>query len=78
MPRQNSIKEILEKPFLTENDLERLGLRSRKTSQNLRSTGKEFLPYVRLGRKNGRQSIRYVASGVWEHLRKNKVMPDAQ
>ena len=71
MPRTNTVEEILQKPFLTENDLERLGLRSRKTSQNLRSRGADPLPFVRLGR-----SIRYPASAVWAYLRKTKVMPE--
>ena len=71
MPRKNSVEEILQKPFLTENDLEKLGLRSRKTSQNLRSRGEDPLPFVRIGR-----SIRYPASAVWGYLRRTKVVPE--
>ena len=73
MPRARTVQEILEKPFLSEGDLEQLGLRSRKTSQNLRYSGREFLPYVRFGR-----SVRYPASAVWAYLRKTKVVPEAE
>jgi hypothetical protein len=60
----------LEKAFLSERDLEDLGLRSRKTSQNLRSAGLDPLPFVRLGR-----SIRYPLDSVLSHLERHRVMP---
>ena len=71
MLRTNTMEEILQKPFLTEIDLERLGLRSRKTSQNLRLQGKDPLPYVKVGK-----SVRYPASAVWAYLRKNIRVPE--
>lgn len=70
MPRKPTIDEILQKAFLTEADLEALGLRSRKTSQNLRAAGKDPLPFVKIG-----HSVRYPATSVWAHLRKTKVVP---
>jgi hypothetical protein len=73
MARQATMAEILEKAFLTENDLERLGLRSRKTSQNLRSRGLDPLPYVKVGK-----SVRYPAPSVWAYLRQNKVEPQGE
>lgn len=66
-----SKKIRLEKTFLSEVDLEDLGLRSRKTSQNLRAAGKDPLPYVRMGR-----SIRYRVEDVLEYLNRNMIAPD--
>jgi hypothetical protein len=73
MPRKPTKEEILDKAYLTETDIEHLGLRTRKTSQNLRSTGKDPLPYVKIGR-----SVRYPAADVWAYLEKNEVRPEAE
>jgi hypothetical protein len=70
MPRKPTKEEILEKAFLSEADLEQLGLRSRKTSQNLRCRGVDPLPYVKFGK-----SVRYPAKAVREFCRKHTVMP---
>jgi hypothetical protein len=73
MPRKLTKEEIFEKAYLSEADLERLGLRSRKHSQNLRIRGEDPLPYVKIGR-----SIRYPAADVWAYLEKNEVRPEAE
>jgi hypothetical protein len=73
MPRKPTINEILEKRFLSETDLERLGLRSRKTSQNLRSRGVDPLPYVKVG-----SSVRYPADSVRAYCEKRTVEPQAE
>ncbi len=73
MPRRKKrcdISDIQEKSFLSESDLERLGLRTRKTSQNLRTQGKDPLPYVKIGR-----SIRYPADAVRAYCEKHTVEP---
>jgi hypothetical protein len=69
--KQCDISDLLEKRFLSEADLERLGLRSRKTSQNLRSRGVDPLPYVRFGK-----SIRYPAEAVREYCERRTVAPE--
>lgn len=71
MPRKPTKEEILEKAYLSEADLERLGLRSRKHSQNLRSRGVDPWPYVKIGR-----SIRYPATDVWAYLEAHTVTPE--
>lgn len=71
MPRKPTKEEILDKAFLSEVDLERLGIRKRKTSQNLRSTGREILPYTRFGR-----SVRYIAEDVWAYLEKKQFLEE--
>jgi len=71
MPRKPTKEEIFEKAFLSEGDLETLGLRSRKHSQNLRIRGEDPLPYVKIG-----GSIRYPAADVWAYLEKHTVAPE--
>lgn len=71
MPRKPTIAEILAKAYLSEADLEQLGLRSRKHSQNLRYQGVDPLPYVKIG-----GSIRYPAADVWAYLEKHTVAPE--
>jgi hypothetical protein len=71
MPRKPTKEEILEKAFLSEADLEQLGLRSRKTSQNLRSRGVDPLPYVRFG-----HSVRYPADAVRAYCDSRTVAPE--
>ena len=72
MPRKTlTLEEILKKAFLTEGDLERLGIRSRKTSQNLRSKGTDPLPYVKFG-----QTIRYLADAVRAYVEEHTISPE--
>ncbi len=72
MPRKIlSLNEILEKPFLTETDLETLGIRSRKTSQNLRSRGTDPFPFVRFKR-----TVRYPAKAIRDYVQEHLVMPE--
>jgi hypothetical protein len=73
MPRKPTKEEILDKAYLSEADLEKLGLRSRKTSQNLRSRGVDPLPYVRFGK-----SIRYPADEVRAYCERRTVEPQAE
>ena len=70
MPRKPTKEEILGKAYLSESDLEALGLRSRSTSQNLRSRGVDPLPYVRFGR-----SVRYPADAVREYCERRTIEP---
>ena len=63
----------LEKTFLSEVDLEDLGLRSRKTSQNLRAAGRDPLPFTRIGR-----SVRYPAAVVFEYLEQRAEEPESE
>jgi hypothetical protein len=69
--KKTDISEIFEKAYLTEADLERLGIRSRKTSQNLRLQGREPLPYIKIG-----HAVRYPAPDVWAYLEKHTVRPE--
>jgi hypothetical protein len=71
MPRKPTTEEILGKAFLSEADLEQLGLRTRKTSQNLRSRGADPLPYLRFGR-----SVRYPADAVRSYCERRTVAPE--
>ena len=66
-------KERLVKAWLSDRDLEELGLGSAKTRQNRRAAGKEFLPFYRFGR-----AIRYKAADVAAYLRENRFDPQAE
>jgi hypothetical protein len=61
------------KAWLSDRDLEDLGLGSAKTRQNLRAAGKEFLPYYRFGR-----SVRYKLEDVMDLIERNRINPHAE
>lgn len=73
MPRKPTKEEISGKAYYSETDLEILGLRTKSTSQNLRSRGEDPLPFVRFGR-----SIRYPADAVRAYIEKHTVRPEAE
>jgi hypothetical protein len=66
-------KERLVKAWLSDRDLEDLGLGSAKTRQNLRAAGKEFLPYYRFGR-----SVRYKLEDIMDLIERNRVNPQPE
>jgi hypothetical protein len=68
-----TIKMKLGKSYLSERDLEEMGLRSRKTSQNLRAAGRDPLTFTRIGR-----SVRYPAAAVFEYLERRAVEPESE
>lgn len=68
-----AIKEKLAKAWLSDRDLEDLGLGSAKTRQNRRAAGKEFLPFYRFGR-----AIRYKAADVAAYLNGSRVDQQAE
>lgn len=66
-------KERLVKAWLSDRDLEELGLGSAKSRQNRRAAGKEFLPFYRFGR-----AIRYKAADIAAYLKESKVEQRAE
>ncbi len=66
-------REKLAKVWLSDRDLEDLGLGSAKTRQNLRAAGKEFLPFYRFGR-----AVRYKAIDVANYLKASRTEQQAE
>ena len=61
-------KMAIEKEFMTERELENMGIRSAQTLRNDRWSGQNILPFVKIGK-----SIKYKRKDVLDFLKKNTV-----
>jgi len=58
----------IEKEFLTEKEIEKMGIRSASACRNDRWSGRNLIPYVRIGK-----NIRYKKKDILDFLAKNTV-----